>query len=111
MESARIGAPFEFVTVSGSTSKIKRRICSGFVIPLASGWRNPFAALWGVLDRDDVLWIGNERYLRETPLHEHARALLERCPKAMWYANPAGRTEEYRYRHAVVGKAATEVNP
>ena len=39
------------------------------------GWRNPFAAVWGVLDRDDVLWIGWERYLRETPLHLHAAAL------------------------------------
>src|SRR5262245_60810941 len=24
-------------------------------------WRNPFAALWGVLDRDDVLWINEFR--------------------------------------------------
>src|SRR5262249_9197570 len=39
------------------------------------GWRNPFAAVWGVLDRDDVLWLGGERYLRETPLHEHTQAL------------------------------------
>ena len=39
------------------------------------GWRNPFAALCGVLDGDDVLWIGWERYLRETPLHLHAAAL------------------------------------
>ena len=27
------------------------------------GWRNPFAAVWGVLDRDDVLWLAHERYL------------------------------------------------
>ena len=26
------------------------------------GWRNPFAALCGVLDGDDVLWIGWERF-------------------------------------------------
>lgn len=25
------------------------------------GWRNPFAAVWGVLDREDVLWLGQER--------------------------------------------------
>ena len=30
------------------------------------GWRNPFAAIWGMLDHDDVLWILHERYLRET---------------------------------------------
>jgi hypothetical protein len=56
------------------------------------GWRNPFAAVWGVLDRDDVLWIEGERYLTQTPLHEHAAALRER--KAVeWYADPAGATE------------------
>ena len=54
------------------------------------GFRNPFCALWGVLDRDDVLWIDNERYLSETPIHEHAAALPR---KVVWYADPAGRTE------------------
>jgi hypothetical protein len=61
------------------------------------GWRNPFAAVWGVLDRDDVLWIQEERYARETPLHEHARALPK---KVMWYADPAGRTELEEFRAA-----------
>lgn len=56
------------------------------------GWRNPFAAVWGVLDRDDVLWIAGERYLKQTPLHEHASALRKVSPR-MWYADPAGRTE------------------
>ncbi len=54
------------------------------------GFRNPFCALWGVLGRDDVLWIGHERYLRDTPIHEHAAALPR---DVMWYADPAGRTE------------------
>jgi hypothetical protein len=61
------------------------------------GWRNPFAALWGVLDRDDVLWIDGERYLRETALHEHARALPQ---GVMWYADPAGATEIEEFRLA-----------
>lgn len=61
------------------------------------GWRNPFAAVWGVLTSDDVLCIQEERYLRETALHEHARAL----PKGfMWYADPAGRTEIEEFRVA-----------
>ncbi len=61
------------------------------------GFRNPFCALWGVLDRDDVLWIGHERYLRETPIHEHAAAL----PRGVvWYADPAGRTEIEELRRA-----------
>ncbi len=61
------------------------------------GWRNPFAAVWGVLDHDDVLWIGHERYLRETPLSDHAAAL----PKdVLWHADPAGRTEIEELRRA-----------
>jgi hypothetical protein len=63
------------------------------------GWRNPFAALWGVLDRDDVLWIAGERYLRQTPLHEHAAALRSLGP-ITWYADPAGRTETEELRAA-----------
>jgi hypothetical protein len=60
------------------------------------GWRNPFAAIWGVLDNSDVLWINKERYLRETPLHEHAKEL----PRIMWYADPAGRVEIEEFRSA-----------
>lgn len=61
------------------------------------GWRNPFAAIWGVLDRDDVLWIHDERYLRETALHEHAKAL----PRGvMWYADPASPAEIQEFRLA-----------
>jgi hypothetical protein len=56
------------------------------------GWRNPFAAVWGVLDRDDVLWLRGERYLSATPLHEHAEALRQLRPTC-WYADPAGATE------------------
>jgi hypothetical protein len=61
------------------------------------GFRNPFCALWGVLDRDDVLWITHERYRRETPIHEHAAALPR---EVTWYADPAGRTETEELRHA-----------
>ncbi len=63
------------------------------------GWRNPFAALAGVLDRDDVLWIDWERYLSQTPLHEHAAALRAR-PGVVWYADPAGATEIAELRAA-----------
>jgi hypothetical protein len=61
------------------------------------GWRNPFAAVWGVLDSDDVLWILHERYARETPLADHAAALPR---EVMWYADPAGRTEIEELRRA-----------
>ena len=64
------------------------------------GFRNPFCALWGVLDRDDVLWICHERYLRETGIHEHATALANQAPGVMWYADPAGPTEIEELRRA-----------
>ncbi|GIW83084.1 MAG: hypothetical protein KatS3mg105_4891 [Gemmatales bacterium] len=61
------------------------------------GFRNPFCALWGVLDRDGVLWILHERYVRGQGIHEHASAL----PKdVLWFADPAGRTEIEALRHA-----------
>ncbi|MHB1424903.1 MAG: terminase large subunit domain-containing protein [Gemmataceae bacterium] len=74
------------------------------------GWRNPFAALWGVLDRADVLWIAGERYLRETPLHEHA-AYLRQLGEVTWYADPAGRTEieELRASSLVVRRGVNDI--
>ena len=32
------------------------------------GFRNPFAAIWGRLDRDGILWLTGEHYSREKPL-------------------------------------------
>lgn len=61
------------------------------------GFRNPFAAVWGVLDRDDVLWLYGERYVRETPLHEHAASIPRACT---WYADPSGATEIAHLRTA-----------
>jgi hypothetical protein len=74
------------------------------------GWRNPFAALAGVLDRDDVLWIHWERYLRQTPLHEHAAALPRRVT---WFADPAGRTEieELRASGLTVRRGPNDLRP
>jgi hypothetical protein len=63
------------------------------------GWRNPFAAVWGTLDRADVLWIEGERYASQTPLHEHATTLRQQ-PGVVWYADPAGRTETEELRAA-----------
>jgi hypothetical protein len=61
------------------------------------GFRNPFAAVWGHVDRDDVLWIIRERYQRQTPLPEHARALPR---ETIWYADPSGRQEIEALRQA-----------
>jgi hypothetical protein len=54
------------------------------------GYRNPFAAVWGVVDADGVLWLTGERYRREQTVHEHARHLP---PRVTWYADPAGAAE------------------
>ena len=53
------------------------------------GWANPFAALWGTLDANDVLWITGERYASRVPLAEHTSALLP-LKVSIWYADPSG---------------------
>jgi hypothetical protein len=61
------------------------------------GFRNPFAAVWGVVDRDGVLWLTGEHYARQKPLSYHAA----RLPRdVMWYADPAGAQERAELRHA-----------
>jgi hypothetical protein len=76
------------------------------------GWRNPFAALWGVLSSDDVLWITGERYLCATPLHEHAEALRHLRPTT-WYADPSGATEiaELRAAGLTIRPSDNDVRP
>jgi hypothetical protein len=54
------------------------------------GFRNPFCALWGFVDRDNVLYLTHERYVREVPVHEHARHLPK---QVLWFADPAGAQE------------------
>jgi hypothetical protein len=69
------------------------------------GFRNPFAAVWGVLDRDSVLWLTGEHYARQKPLSYHA----ERLPRDVtWYADPAGANERCELRCA--GFAVREGN-
>jgi hypothetical protein len=54
------------------------------------GFRNPFAAVSGILDRDGVLWLYEERYERECSIDEHAA----RRPRGVcWYAVPSGAAE------------------
>lgn len=52
------------------------------------GWNNPFAALGAVLDGDDVLWVGWERYGSRITLTEHSKALPRDGTR--WWADPAG---------------------
>jgi hypothetical protein len=61
------------------------------------GFRNPFAAVWGIFDRDGILWLTGEHYSREKPLSYHAQQL----PKEVtWYADPSGANERCELRCA-----------
>ncbi len=61
------------------------------------GFRNPFAAIWGTLDRDGVLWLTGEHYDRQKPLSYHAQHLPR---DVTWYADPSGATERCELRCA-----------
>ena len=61
------------------------------------GFRNPFAAVWGVHDRDGVLWLTSEHYARQKPLSYHAQHLPR---DVTWYADPSGATERCELRCA-----------
>src|SRR5262249_16826843 len=39
------------------------------------GLRNPFAAVWGTLDRDGILWLTGEHFSRDKALSYHAKHL------------------------------------
>ena len=54
------------------------------------GVRNPFAAVWGVLDRDDILWLTGEHYCRNQTLDFHKQHMPR---EVMWYCDPAGARE------------------
>jgi hypothetical protein len=66
------------------------------------GFNNPFAAVWGYRDRDDVLWIGWEHYRWHWTPRDHIdfiQAWHQRdpnCPdpkRVLWYADPSGAGE------------------
>ncbi len=61
------------------------------------GFRNPFAAVWGVLDCDDVLWLTGEHYASEQSLAYHAAHLPR---DVTWYADPVGARERCELRCA-----------
>jgi hypothetical protein len=63
------------------------------------GYRNPFAAVWGGLDRNGVLWLTNERYVREEPTSVHATHLPR---EVTWYGDPHGANEIAELRRAGV---------
>jgi hypothetical protein len=74
------------------------------------GLRNPFAAVWGVLDRDDVFWVVGEYYARDKTLAHVAQCL----PRGVtWYADPEGAREikELRCAGFVIRKGDNSKRP
>ena len=50
------------------------------------GFKNPFCALWGHVDYDDVLWVTGCRYIRQVTIPIHAEAI----PKGVvYFCDPA----------------------
>jgi hypothetical protein len=74
------------------------------------GLRNPFAALWGVVDRDDVFWLVGEHYAREKPLAYHVQHLPR---NVTWYADPEGAREitELRCANLAVRRGDNDQRP
>jgi hypothetical protein len=61
------------------------------------GYRNPFAAIWGGLDSDGILWLTHEHYCRQQPLSYHAARLPR---EVSWVCDPSGAAERAELRAA-----------
>src|SRR5207247_957906 len=61
------------------------------------GFRNAFAAVWGVLDHDDVLWLTGELYGPKLYLETLAGELSK---EIIWYADPAGARDRHELQRA-----------
>jgi hypothetical protein len=72
--------------LAGEGSGVRGRRVGG----IDFGFRNPFAAVWGVLDTSNVLWLTGEHYERERPLTHHVTRLPQ---DVRWYADPSGAME------------------
>jgi hypothetical protein len=74
------------------------------------GFSDPFAAVWGYHDADDVLWITNEHYARHQPLSFHATKLPR---EVYWYGDPSGANERQELRIAgfVIRESINSIDP
>jgi hypothetical protein len=71
------------------------------------GYTQPFAAVWGVLDYDGVLWLTGEHYSRERVLAYHAAQLPR---DVVWTADPSepGQIAELKAAGFKVRKAVND---
>jgi hypothetical protein len=96
---------FDRCVVTGPAPPAGRRVGG-----IDFGFRNPFAALWGVVDHDGVLWLTGEHYCRHKPLSYHA----EHLPRGFtWYADPSGANErcELRWAGFAVREGSNAIRP
>jgi len=89
----REGQVYDFEHCIVDSAPDKSPECGG----IDFGYNNPFAAIYGFLDSDDVLWITNVRYVRQVTLPVHSEAIPKGCE---WYADPSepGLIKELRDR-------------
>jgi phage terminase large subunit len=51
------------------------------------GWNDPFCALAGFIDKQDILWVWYERYKTRTPIEDHAEAMPNLYGKTIkWFS-------------------------
>ena len=63
------------VEIDSDYTQIVLNKCYKFVGGIDFGWNDPFAALVGGVDHDNVLWVFYERYRSQRTLEEHAAAI------------------------------------
>jgi hypothetical protein len=96
--------------VAQSSHLLSRRTSLQRVGGMDFGFRNPFAAVWGVLDRDGVLWLTHEYYCRQKALSVH----MQHLPRDVtWYVDPSGAEERAQLRYAgfTVRKGRNDLRP
>jgi hypothetical protein len=100
------GEPGASATGGSATGALAGRPVGG----IDFGFRNPFAAVWGVVDRDDTLWLTGEHYCRNRPLSYHIKHLPR---NVRWYADPAGAGEidELRCAGFTISKGDNALRP
>jgi hypothetical protein len=92
--------PFPLEGAGGAALRLDRERFKHFG-GIDFGYRNPFAALWSVLDQDGVLYLTGELYDRQKPLSHYAEILKSnRYREVIWYADPSGANEIAELRRA-----------
>jgi phage terminase large subunit len=89
--------PEVFEAVKGVLVEKEQRPQKPYIGGMDFGIRNPFVALWGYVDHEDVLWITNCYYKAGLTIPQHSPNL----PVGIkWWADPAGAEERTQLKRA-----------